>query len=230
MRGGADSLVTFNLKDFPAESTEGHHIEVVHPDTFLQRLLTERPSDVVAALERATSTFRRPPASLREFLASLTATVPTFANLAADAVAHPPGSGSPVAALVVADEREALAAFGEPGDLTDPGQVAFLWWAGLLEHHELARNLTFDPAAWGDYEWARDMLASRSLASKVIPAIDAPGEIAFMRFLPEVATTSQAFADHLSTTTILVLVRLQDETWRVWGLGGSMPAGKDIRG
>lgn len=42
VRGGADTLVTFNLKDFPSESTAGHGIEVVHPDLFLVRLLVQR--------------------------------------------------------------------------------------------------------------------------------------------------------------------------------------------
>jgi predicted nucleic acid-binding protein len=94
-RGGAGTLVTFNWKDFPPESIEGHGIEVVHPDVFLVRLLAERPHDVVAALERGTAALRKPPQTMREFLASLTPTVPTFANMAADAAASPPEPTSP---------------------------------------------------------------------------------------------------------------------------------------
>lgn len=48
--------------------------------------------------------------------------------------------------------------------------------------------LTFHPPAWGDYQWAITHLEGRSLASKV--AVDAPDEIAFMRFIPEVAATA----------------------------------------
>lgn len=90
VRGAADTLVTFNLKDFPPDSTDGHGIKVVHPDLFLTRLLAERPNDVIAALERGSAALRQPPQTMREFLASLTPTVPMFANMAADAAASPP--------------------------------------------------------------------------------------------------------------------------------------------
>lgn len=228
VRGGADMLVTFNLKDFPPDSTDGHGIKVVHPDVFLTRLLAERPNDVVAALERGTAALRKPPQTMCEFLASLTPTVPMFANMAADAAASPPEPMSPVPALVSADEGEAVAAFGAPGDLTNPAQVALGWWAGILDDLDLARELTFDTSAWGDYEWAIDELSGKSLASKVIPAVDAPQQVAFMRFIPEVAANAQVFAPYNTPATILVLIRIQDGTWRVWGLGYGMPAARDI--
>lgn len=65
VRGGADTLVTFNLKDFPPTSTDGHDIEVVDPDLFLVRLLAERPDDVVAVLERGAAGLRKPPQMVR---------------------------------------------------------------------------------------------------------------------------------------------------------------------
>lgn len=230
VRGGADTLVTFNLKDFPSESTAGHGIEVVHPDLFLVRLLAERPSDVVAALERESAALRNPAQTLDEFLASLTTTVPMFANLAADAAVSPPASASPVPALMSAEEDEAIAAFGEPADLTNPAQVAFAWWAGIIDDLDLARALTFDPSAWGDYQWATLALADRSLASKVIPAVDARGRVAFMRFVPEVATPAQVFSSYLTSATFVTLIKVADGTWRVWGLGAGMPAAKDVLG
>jgi predicted nucleic acid-binding protein len=230
VRGGASTLVTFNRKDFPPESTDGHDIEVVHPDHFLGHLLAERPDEVVAALGRGTAALRKPPQTMREFLASLTPTVPTFANMAADAASIPPTSMSPVPALVSADERETLAAFGEPGDLTSPAQVAFGWWAGILDNLDLARALTFDPSAWDDYQWAIDALSDKSLASRVIPAVDAPQHVAFMRFVPEVAASAQVFSTFNTSVTILTLVRIEDGTWRVWGLGERAPAARDILG
>jgi hypothetical protein len=42
----------------------------------------------------------------------------------------------------------------KPGDQTNPAQVAFAWWAGLLDDLNLARELTYHPPAWGDYQWA----------------------------------------------------------------------------
>jgi predicted nucleic acid-binding protein len=230
VRGGADTLVTFNWKDFPPESVDEHGIEVTHPDQFLVQLLAERPNDVVAALERGTAALKKPPQTVREFLALLTGTVPMFANLAADAAASPSTSVSPVPALVSADEDEAVAAFGEPGEFTNPAQVAFTWWAGILNDLDSARVLTFDPSAWGNYRWAVDMLSGKSLATKVIPAVDAPRHVAFMRFVPEVATTAQVFAAYPTSATMLTLVRIEDGTWRVWGLGSGMPAARDILG
>lgn len=103
LRGGADTLVTFNRKDFPPESTDGHGITVVHPDMFLVRLLAEHPNDVVAALERGTAALHKHPQTMREFLASLTPTVPIFANMAADVAASPPEPTSPVPGAAVAD-------------------------------------------------------------------------------------------------------------------------------
>jgi hypothetical protein len=49
--GGADTLVTFNVRDFPPESAACHSIEVVHLDLFLVGLLDERPSDVIPTLD-----------------------------------------------------------------------------------------------------------------------------------------------------------------------------------
>ena len=90
VRGGADILVTFNLKDFPAESTVRYGIEAVHPDLFLVRLLAERPNDVIAALERESAALRNPTRTVGQFLASLTPSAPRFAHLAAAAVVSPP--------------------------------------------------------------------------------------------------------------------------------------------
>lgn len=83
VRSGADTLVTFNLRDFPPESSAAHDVDVADPDLFLLRLLAEHPSSVIATLRHESAALRNPPQKLEEFLASLTPTVPTFANLAA---------------------------------------------------------------------------------------------------------------------------------------------------
>ncbi|HEY2296142.1 MAG TPA: hypothetical protein VGH43_00325 [Jatrophihabitans sp.] len=64
----------------------------------------------------------------------------------------------------------------------------------------------------------------------MIPAVDAPRRVAFMRFVPEVAATAQVFAAYPTSATILTLVRIEDGTWRAWGLGPGMPAASDILG
>lgn len=230
VRGGADAVLTFNLKDFPDEVAATHGIEVMHPDLFLGRLLGEHAGAMVDALERETAAFRSPPETVTQFLATLTATVPIFANLAADALRNPPGPVSPVPALVATDEEKAIAAMGQLGDLTNPAQVALAWWAGLLGDLDLARELTYRPSAWGDYQWAIDHLAGRSLASKVIRAVDAPDQIAFMRFVPEVAAAAQVFQSHLTPATFLTLVQVANKSWRVWGLGPGLLSAREILG
>ncbi|CAM2921607.1 hypothetical protein [Skermania piniformis] len=164
------------------------------------------------------------------WLAHLTPTVSIFANLAADALREPPGSVSPVPAMVRSDEEAAARAMGEPGDLTNPAQVAVLWYSGLLGDLAAARALTYAPAAWGDYRWAIDHVERRSLASKVIPAVDAPDRIAFMRFVPQVAQSSRVFQAFVTAATFITLLRLDDGSWRVWGLGPRMPPALEIIG
>jgi hypothetical protein len=93
---------------------------------------------------------------------------------------------------------------------------------------DLARDLTYHPPAWGDYQWAISHLAGRSLASKVIYAVDAADQIAFMRFVPEVAAASQVFEAFLTPMTFLTLVRVGNGTWRVWGLGPAILSAREI--
>jgi len=116
VRGGADTLVTCNLKDFPDEAGVPYGIGIWHPDSFLVQLLGEHTDTVVATLERETAAFRNPPETVPQFLTTLTTTVPMFANLAADAFDAPPGSTSTVPALVGVEEKHAIAALGEPGE------------------------------------------------------------------------------------------------------------------
>lgn len=89
VRGGADTVVTFNLKDFPDEAGEPYGIGICHPDRFLVQLLGEHTDTVLATLEREIAAFQNPPEMVTQFLATLTATAPTFANLAADAFSEP---------------------------------------------------------------------------------------------------------------------------------------------
>jgi len=91
VRGGADTLVTCNLKDFPDEAGVPYGIGIWHPDSFLVQLLGEHTDTVVATLERETAAFRNPPETVPQFLTTLTTTVPMFANLAADAFHARPG-------------------------------------------------------------------------------------------------------------------------------------------
>lgn len=226
--GGAEMIVTFNLKDFPDDAVAAHRIRVVHPDSFLLQLLLEHQESVLATLERQTLAFRRPPSTVPEFLATLTPLVPTFANFAADALDERSESLAPVPALVEVAPERAFESLGEHGDTENPAQVALMWWKGLMDDLSLARALTYHPPAWKGYQWAIDCLANKSLASKVLCAVDAPDRIVFMRFIPEVATTSQVFDAYQTTVTFLTLIRVDDGTWRVWGLGPGLRSAAEI--
>jgi predicted nucleic acid-binding protein len=81
VRANAEVLVTFNLKDFPADSTAAFEIEVVHPDDFLLDQLDLFPGLVVGTLRHLIRIYDSPPVSMDELLQSLTrAGVPKFAN------------------------------------------------------------------------------------------------------------------------------------------------------
>jgi predicted nucleic acid-binding protein len=81
VRANAEVLVTFNLRDFPAESTIAFEIEVVHPDDFLLDQLDLVPGVVVGTLRHLVKTYDSPPVSMDELLQSLArAGVAKFAN------------------------------------------------------------------------------------------------------------------------------------------------------
>ncbi|WP_422117879.1 PIN domain-containing protein [Brachybacterium sp. UNK5269] len=223
----ADIIVTDNIRDFPEQAVAPHGITVLRSEDFLLMLLDESPQQVVDTLEREVAAFRKPVTSLPAFLGQLTYAAPTFANLAADIATEPdPAFRSPVPALTEASMNEARKHYGPENDPTHPAQIA-MTFMDLLAGGELkkARTLTFDPGAFGDCRWAQDLLAGRGLANKVLYAVDAPEDLAFMRFVPAVATNTgaaQAFATFLTSMIYMTLVRLTDGTWRVWGLGGAM--------
>lgn len=69
--GGAESIVTFNLKDFPAAKLDPHHIDAVHPDDFMLDQLDLAPAKVLAALSQQAHRYRMPPMDLSGLLTRL---------------------------------------------------------------------------------------------------------------------------------------------------------------
>jgi len=69
--GGAQAIVTFNLADFPNRQLQPHHIDAVHPDTFLLDQLDLGPTRVLSALTRQAQRFRNPAMDLGGLLARL---------------------------------------------------------------------------------------------------------------------------------------------------------------
>jgi len=71
IRGGADVIVTMNLKDFPAEIVEPLGVEAQHPDGFILRLLDMAPGTVAAAAAAHRLSMKNPPKSPQEYLETL---------------------------------------------------------------------------------------------------------------------------------------------------------------
>lgn len=83
VRGGAEVLVTFNLKDFPEQSVNAFDIEVVHPDDFLLDQLDLYHAQTLRALVETVEDYDSPAMTVEDFLLALTrAGVPRFAAAA----------------------------------------------------------------------------------------------------------------------------------------------------
>jgi hypothetical protein len=83
VRGGAEVLVTENLRDFQPDAVRLYDIEVVSQDTFLLDQLDLRPADVMDALRRQVSRYHREPRNVEALLAilgSLGSGCPAFAQ------------------------------------------------------------------------------------------------------------------------------------------------------
>jgi hypothetical protein len=71
IRGGAQAIVTYNLKDFPEKALAPYDIEALHPDGFLSDLVELHPASMVEVLNDCVRGLRNPPTSLRERLRHL---------------------------------------------------------------------------------------------------------------------------------------------------------------
>jgi hypothetical protein len=68
IRCGASVIVTFNLKDFPAEALARFGIEAQHPDEFVDNLIDLDMGVVLAAAQRQRAVLKSPPLSADQFL------------------------------------------------------------------------------------------------------------------------------------------------------------------
>lgn len=66
--GHADAIVTFNLKDFPAELIDKFGIDVQHPDDFLMNQLQLRQFDALEVMRKVRGRYRNPQLSAKEFI------------------------------------------------------------------------------------------------------------------------------------------------------------------
>lgn len=73
IRGGAQVIVTQNLRDFPAGVLRRFEIEAYHPDEFVSRLIMAAPQVAWRAAETLRKSLQKPPKSVEQFFASLEA-------------------------------------------------------------------------------------------------------------------------------------------------------------
>jgi predicted nucleic acid-binding protein len=71
IRGHADIIVTFNLKDFPKKTLALYDIAPQHPDEFILDLLDLQPIEVCRAAERVRQRLRHPPIDAEAYLGTL---------------------------------------------------------------------------------------------------------------------------------------------------------------
>jgi predicted nucleic acid-binding protein len=64
----ANAIITYNLKDFPAELLSSYGIEPLHPDDFLSSLVSTVPGSVCSVIKRQRESLRRPPYTSVELL------------------------------------------------------------------------------------------------------------------------------------------------------------------
>lgn len=83
VRGRADTLVTFNLQDFPRTALKSMDLEVQHPDEFLLNQLDLEPDLTIRTLQLQAAATQRPTVSMKQLLLHLQqCNVPKFAAAA----------------------------------------------------------------------------------------------------------------------------------------------------
>ena len=71
IQGGADIILTFNLKHFPPDALAPYEIEALHPDGFLAGQIELAPSIVCRAANEQRRSLKNPPMDVEAYLGSL---------------------------------------------------------------------------------------------------------------------------------------------------------------
>lgn len=73
IHSGASLIVTFNLKDFPADALKPYNLAAQHPDDFIVDLLDLHPAGVLEAAASHRRSLKNPPKTADEYLDTLLA-------------------------------------------------------------------------------------------------------------------------------------------------------------
>ncbi|MCL1080311.1 PIN domain-containing protein [Parashewanella spongiae] len=68
IKGQAESIITFNLKDFPSSALDVYDIYAVHPDEFLSDMFELDASKVIEAARKHRASLRKPALTANEYL------------------------------------------------------------------------------------------------------------------------------------------------------------------
>lgn len=71
IKGQAEVIVTFNLKDFPERYLQPFNIWAQHPDEFISHLIDLSPATVLLAAKQQRAALKNPPRTVDEFLDTL---------------------------------------------------------------------------------------------------------------------------------------------------------------
>ncbi|GLR64626.1 PIN domain-containing protein [Marinospirillum insulare] len=85
IRGQAEAIITYNLKDFPAEALSCFGVSAIHPDEFLSDMFELNPSLAIQAAHRHRRGLKNPPLSADDYLDCLQKQkLPNFVSLLRD--------------------------------------------------------------------------------------------------------------------------------------------------
>jgi hypothetical protein len=68
IKGQAEGIITFNLKDFPDEKLATYELSAIHPDTFLADMFELSPSAAILAAQQQRSALKNPPMTVDNYL------------------------------------------------------------------------------------------------------------------------------------------------------------------
>lgn len=68
IRAGAQTIVTFNLRDFPADRLASYGVQAQHPDDFVFDLLDLAPGAVISAVNAQLASLKKPPQTMAQLL------------------------------------------------------------------------------------------------------------------------------------------------------------------
>lgn len=73
IKSNADVIVTFNIKDFPADELKKYDLDAQTPDVFITHLLSLNPALVCLAAKNQRANLKNPARSINEYLTTLAA-------------------------------------------------------------------------------------------------------------------------------------------------------------